>query len=391
MLTFEKFTGINNVQPAHRLGKDALTTATNVDIGLSGEVTRRAGYAQTLDTCHKNLHQADGFMLATVDGGDLTAMNSAGGARVMIAASLGPSRMWYCNLPDGRTAYSNGLINGITDGATATSWGVPIPESVGSTMEISGELAPGDYQVETTYVRLSDGLEGESAAYPPVTLADGGLMLSGLPTLAGHSINVHLSSRNGEGAFLAGNTTGSLFSFIGKNSALILPKRTGNRYPAPAGKFPALWRSRVLVAVGAVLYASHPSAWEAFDLQRDFKQFSAPITLVQPLEGGVFVGTEKELAFLMGSEFDKLVYSRVLDAGVVPGSGVEVPGESIQRGQGLGQGRAMICIAGGELVAGFGDGGISRMTQGRYTTDVTEVVATFRVLDGIPQYMAISQ
>lgn len=108
MLTFKSFTGINNVVPSARLIHDQqtksaeLATATNVDIGLTGEVRRRAGFSELLDTCHKNLHQGSGFILATVDGGDLISMDSAGASRVTLYPSLGVSRVWYCNLPDGR-------------------------------------------------------------------------------------------------------------------------------------------------------------------------------------------------------------------------------------------------------------------------------------------------
>ena len=97
MLIFKNFTGINNVIPTERLehdpetGTTELTQAVNVDIGLKGEVRLRAGYSEVLATCHKNLHQAKGFMLATVDGGDLTAMNANGGARVTLYPSLGVS------------------------------------------------------------------------------------------------------------------------------------------------------------------------------------------------------------------------------------------------------------------------------------------------------------
>ena len=392
MLTFEKFSGINNVLPSHRLGDDALTVATNVDIGLTGELSRRAGYAEMLDTCHKNLHQADGFLLATVDGGDLIAMDAAGENRVMLSPSLGPSRVWYCNLPDGRTTFSNGLINGITDGATATTWGVPVPESLGALTPVAGELSPGDYQYQLTYVRLSDGLESGPIYSGPTPVPDGGVLLQGLPMLDGHKINVYLTSHNGEQAYLAGSTFTSSFSYLGKNDALVLPCRTDNLRPAPAGTVTAFWRGRVLVAVGPVLYASKTNAWELFDFRRDFKQFSAPITLIQPVDGGVFVGTEQELAFLSGTEFDKLAYVQVLDGPTVLGSGVAVRGELVQRGQqGMGQGAAMLCIAGRGIVAGFSDGGIARMTEGRYATDVTEVAATFRMIGGTPQYLAVPQ
>lgn len=391
MLTFEKFSGINNVVPGHRLGNGALSTATNTDIGLTGEISRRAGYAEVLATCHKNLHQADGFMLATVDGGDLMSLDAAGGSRTMLSPSLGPDRVWYCNLPDGRTTFSNGLINGITDGATATTWGVPVPDSIGALTPVAGDLFPGDYQYQLTYVRLTDGLESGPLYSNPVAVPDGGVLLTGLPALGGHKINVYLSGQNGDSAYLAGSTLTTSFSYLGKNDALTLPCRTEHLRPAPLGTVTAFWRGRVLVAAGPVLYASLTNRWESFDLRRDFKQFSAPITLIQPVDGGVFVGTENELAFLAGVEFDKLTYVRVVDGPVVLGSGVAVRGELVQRGDGTGSGAAMLCIAGRGIVAGFSDGGIVRMTEGRYATDVTEVTATFRMIDGTPQYLAVPQ
>lgn len=65
MLTFEAFTGINNVIPAHRLGKTDLLVASDVNIGRTGEITRRGGFTELSNQCHKNVWQANGFMLAT--------------------------------------------------------------------------------------------------------------------------------------------------------------------------------------------------------------------------------------------------------------------------------------------------------------------------------------
>jgi hypothetical protein len=399
MLTFKNFTGINNVIPTERLehdpdpetGATELSQAVNVDIGLKGEVRRRAGYSEVLDTCHKNIHQGKGFLLATVDGGDLISMDEDGENRVTLYPSLGVSRVWYCNLPDGRTTFSNGLICGVTDGLTATKWGVPLPIGLGALTEISGDLDPGDYQYQLTYVRLSDGLEGGPIYSNPIPLTDGGIFLSGLPTLDDHAINIYLTGANGDEAFFAGSTTGSMFSYIGKNDALTIPCRTGNMNPAPAPTVTAFWRGRVLLAVGPVLYASRTNAWELFDFRRDFKQFSDNITLIQPVDGGVFVGTTTELAFLSGTEFDKLAYRQVVAGPTVLGSGVAVRGELLPQGEGSGLGSAMVCIADKVLVAGFSDGQAVRVTEGRYQTDVTEVAAVFRMVDRIPQYIAIPQ
>lgn len=386
MLTFEKFTGINNVVPGHRHKQSDLAQAVNVDIGLDNEIRRRAGFTRVVEDCHKNLWQAQGFMLATCNG-DL--VRSDNGVTTVLQASLGSARVWYCNLPDGRTTFSNGLVNGITDGTTGgtTTWGPPIPAGVGAATDVPGSLFPGEYQRAFTYVRLSDGLEGPPAYAPPVTVASGGLLCTGLPTLDGHAINVYLSSHNGAELFLAGQTLGPAFSFTQANERLVLPLRTHMLEPMPVGTLTAFWRGRVLVAKGNVLFASLPHRWELCDLRRDFKQFTAPITLVQPVDGGVFVGTEHELAFLGGTTWDGLVYSRRIQGRTVLGSGVTVPGEKL----GASPVDAMVAIAGGELVAGFADGTTKVLTADRYRTGVTEVAATFREVNGIPQYIAVPQ
>jgi hypothetical protein len=390
MLTLESFSGINNVQPSERLGKTDLVAAMNVDIGLTGEVRRRAGYALEHADCHKNLHQARGFLLATV-AGDLTAI-SAAGTRTLLYPALGMDRVHYCDLPDGRVAWSNGLINGVTDGVAHAELGVPLPAGVGSAQVVAGALDAGTYIYQVSHVRMSDGLEGGAIFGGTFdATADSGLLITGLPELAGYATNIYLSSPNGDVTFLAGTALGAVFSYLGKASDLVLPCRTQDISPPPVGKWMAFWRTRVLVAQGCTLWASRPNGWESFNQRKDFKQFSAPITMVQSVDNGVWVGTEHELAWLGGDDFDGLTYRRALDAPVVPGSGVSAPGERVQLGEGTGRGRAAICIAGGHIVACFSDGLVFSLSEGRYRTDAAEVAAVFREINGVPQYVAVAQ
>ena len=89
--------------------------------------------------CHKNLWQASGYLLATV-GHDLTAIDPDGARRV-VAPSLGSTdRVHYCNLPSGATAYSNGLIAGITDGRASKAWAIAAPHDVGGTVDMAGPV-----------------------------------------------------------------------------------------------------------------------------------------------------------------------------------------------------------------------------------------------------------
>lgn len=388
MLTFEKFTGINNVLPEHRLSGSDLVQATDVDIGLTGEITRRGGFAEVSAVCHKNLWQAQGFMLATA-GAQLTAIHQSGDRHV-IHPALGSDRVWYCNLPDGRTTYSNGLIHGVTDGFAGVERSVPAPESLGTPDTAFGALPDGQYRYYLTYVRLADRLEGPAISSEPLAITGGGLRLGGLPKRDGHAVNVYLSGQDGEGAYLAGTTVGRSFEYTGNSAALVLPCRSLGAQPFPVGTITAFWRGRVLVAQGSVLWASRASAPHLADW-RDFKQMPAQITAIQPVDDGVYVGTAQDLVFLSGATWDQMTFKATQRGPVVPGSGVAAPGHHIKLGNGTGAGPAMLCIAGGEVVAGFAGGQTESLTDGRYHTAATEVCATFRDLDGIPQYIAVPQ
>ena len=389
MLTFESFTGINNVVPEHRLGGSDLLVARDVDIGLTGEISRRGGWTEASDQCHKNVHQAQGFMLVTC-GAELVAVHPSG-ARHVIHPALGHERVWYCDLPDGRTTFSNGLIQGVTDGAAGLERSVPAPAGLGSVDAIFGELFAGQYRYHLTHVRLVDRVEGTAISSAPITVTEqGGLRLDGLPERDGHAMNVYLSGKDGEGAYLAGEATGRSFEFTGRNAQLVLPCRTLGAETFAVGTITAYWRGRVLVADGSVLKASRPNAPHLADW-RDFKPLAAPITAILPVDDGVFVGTTQDLVFLAGTNWDGLVHVPTRRGPVVLGSGVSAPGQWLKLGDGPGVGPAGLCIAGGEVVAGFAGGQTSSLTANRYRTDVREVCATFRVVDGVPQYMAAPQ
>lgn len=397
MTTLKAFTGINNVLPTERLvpdprsGVTPLAAVVNADIGRDGEIQRRKGYSLAVSGSHKNVWQAQGFILYTLSNGNLVA-RAPSGTETTIYLSLGNvSRVWYCNLPNGRTTFSNGLINGVTDGINLTGWGIPIPPTIGALAATAGDLAPGDYQYQLTYVRIADGQEGGTAFSNPIAVPGGGISLSGLPALVGHKINVYLSGQHGEGSYFAGSTVGTTFTYTGANDALVLPCRTSYMEKPPVGTISVFWRGRVLTAVGSLLTATRTNQYELYDQARDFKQFTSAITLIQPVDDGVYVGTTTELAFLSGTEFDKLSYRQVMDKGVVLGSGVGVRGEVLKYGDSVGSGTAMMCIAGGIIVAGFSSGAIIRMTEGRYKTTATEVAATIVETAGWPQYIAIPQ
>lgn len=393
MITLQKFTGINNTIDPKEMGQGDLSVGSNIDVDLAQRISRRSGFAQDVAGKHANLWEAGDYTLATRGaGGDLVNTDTG----TVLAAGLGHTpRVWYTPLPGGRTAYSNGTAKGIVaaNGESVLTWGVPVPAGVGAAADGIGNLYPGNYQWAVTHVRLADGAEsGPVYSAGAVTVSNGAVVLSGLPVLAGHKLNVYLTSQNGGERYYAGSTTNALFSFTGYNKDLVRRCPTEFLQPPPAGaKLIAFWRGRMLAAVGNALFASRSHAWHLFDMRRDFKQFSADITLVHPTDGGVWVGTERELAFLAGDNWDKLARVVKVTGGVVLGSGASVPGEHLRVGNGVGKGNCMVCIADGWLVAGTAEGDILPLSVDRYRAVANEVSAAFRLVDGIPQYIAAVQ
>lgn len=69
---------------------------------------------------------------------------------------------------------------------------------------------------------------------------------------------------------------------------------------------------------------------------------------------------------MSGTTWDQLAFVPTQRGPVVPGSGVTAPGDRVKLGDGSGAGTAMLCIAGGEIVAGFGGGQTTSLTGNRY-------------------------
>ena len=385
MLKFESFKGINNLAGASELTPADLRTAANVDVTNSGRLQRREGYTVLDACCHGNLFETDDFVLAT-DGRHALVAIWPDGQRVTVHPSMGVGRIWYVQLPDGRVAFSNGLQCGMTDGRTGSEWGARKPESVGVAVTTQGSLAPGKYRWAITHVRRSDGLESGGMTSDVQEVAHGGLALMGLPEREGFDTQVYLTQPGGEQFYLVGKAVDGQLRIASHDG--LGQARTLDLDAPPAGVLLAQWNGRALMAVGSMLLASLPTMTEQFDLTRDFRQFDADITLVQPVGDGIFVGTTKALHFLGGETLDALRMSTPMQGAVVLGSGVAVDGRHIRVGDGNASGECMVCITDGLMVAGMSSGQAVPLSDGRYATKAQEVRAAFRVQGRMPQYMA---
>ena len=374
----ETFRGINNVSESTALKPGEFSAATNVIIGTSGKLSTRPARTLVATGTAASPRRWLGQVIALLDS-DLVAMSEAGAVQRVVYPSLGYTRVWYAQLPDGRLAFSNGLINGlVSPGGVAVAWGVPTPVDAGFGVA-------GGTRYHVTYVRSSDGLEG-----PPTystDLIDPATSIVGLPQLAGHTINVYFAPY-GEAAFYAGSTPSDTFL---KPAGELGAQFIGSGLGAPSvGTQLTVWRSRVLIADGSVLWATKPLQPELCDLTQDFVQMPAPITLLYGADNGIFVGTTQATYFLTGDTFGQLALRMIAPGPATLGSIVEIDASGLSdkvRPEGVL--RVGVCIINGSICMLAG-GSVVPLTSSAYRRTMTEVYATARLYGGHLQYLAAS-
>jgi len=382
MTPIEKFVGINNVAAPERHEPGELQAALNVDLDSTGALVTRRGRAALTGGAGEasSLWQAPGGLLILLDG-YVQSLPLSGGTPVVLSPSLGCNdRVWFTEHPDGRIAWSNGLINGLiaADLQSAAPWGIAPPT-------IAGDAVVGETPYWLTWVRLSDGLQSAPMYCGPTTI---GQPNTGLEIRAGFATAVWYAV-DGLTGFYAGMTITDEFTFTDPTDRLVTPCHTEHRLPPPAGICLTNWGARTLMAVDNVLIATTAYQREQYDPRRDFIQFPDPITWLQGVDEGIWVGTTKQLMFMRGATLDQLKNDDVRDAPVVLGSGT--PADFTLMAPDARPGGAMIgafCVCGNEIMVCGNNGSAQPLAAGRYKVPtMTSCWATTRVREGVLQYL----
>lgn len=371
-----EFLGINNVADSTALKPGELVSATDLDVGTGNLMSRRGRTRLKAGAAHSPYRCSFG-LLVVVDN-DLLLLDDDGVELRTVYETIGYTRVWYADLPDGRVAFSNGLINGVASATTTSPWGLfgPVDPGVG---------IAGDTPYMVTYTRTSDGRE--SAPTYGSMLIDKTENIIGLPALAGHTINVYLAPY-GEAMFLAGSTATDTWVPTGDSLGPQYANGAVVSVP-PLGTQLCAWGARMLIVDHNVLWATRPFQSDMCDLRRDFVQMADDITAVYPAAGaGIFVGTAKGMYFLAGEELDKLSLSLVMPGAVTLGSVVEIETAYLDKETRPNATRGALCIIDGIVCLIHSAGQVLPLTAGRYRREVAEVWATTRLRDNLLQYIA---
>jgi hypothetical protein len=300
---------------AMRQRLQALSRGENIDIDDKGGIRRRSGFVPQTDegAAHSLWGDggADGY--AVLDG-DLVRLVPQGWelAVSLVREGIGAHPVSFDRLADARVVWTDGLrLGAIRAGEDGLLCAPPLTLEPDIHLAL-GMLAAGRYLVAVT--RVEDGLEGPATTPVQVDAPAGSsLVVSGLPDTR---VRVYVSACNG---------ADPLLQFDGIASEVLLPavSEDGIRCQTlrlaclPPGRIVREFRGRVLVAVGRYLCFSEPYAPGLYAPGQNFIPFPADITVVRPVEGGVFIVADQTY---WTPSLTEGPMRAVLPYGAVPGS-----------------------------------------------------------------------
>lgn len=381
--------GMNNRQAAHAMPMDqnghvvALRNAVNVDLDNAGKPSRRAGVTKIAPAmgAHSGFSCPGGVFF--MDGQRIKRLHDDDSV-TDIGGLAGEQVAWtYAN---GHVYLSDGLVNKRITAGSLHNWGITVPgQPLVYGVAGGGNFAAGKYLAAVTFLD-ADGRESGACATVQAHIQDGSsIVFDHLPVSANPdvvSVRLYLSLANGTQLFHV-STVGhgqALATVAADTVGAGKPIATQFMSPMPPGRILREYKGRMLVASGPVIWISEPYAHDLVHRGRGFLQFPADVTLVEPVDGGVFVASDKTY-FLAGSgPADWVQRLPVLDYGAIFGTAVRDrdnrPIWQSERG----------------TVMGLVDGQAKNLTEAHVAPDSgTTGAGLYREHDGLRQFIAIIQ
>ncbi|MGE3510017.1 MAG: hypothetical protein AB7N65_14165, partial [Vicinamibacterales bacterium] len=308
MPSFAQFKGIRNTVPAERLEDDDLAAAVNVDLDDTGRVTRRPGRALVSAGAADSLFSNGTLRLFRRSNG-LYRLNEDNSATLLRSGVVNRVSYWA---EAGAIYYSDELVTGVIErDGSVHGWGVTPPAWTPPVAVVDGSLPTGRYQLAMTYLRR-DGEESGASRAAVLESASGGLSFTSLPVSPDPDVDrkvIYLTRPNGKTLYralvLANATTAA--TYRGDTTDLLAALETQFKQPPPAPSCMGMLNGRMVIGADRFVLFSDAYRPERFDPVRQQYQFADRVTMVAPVKGGVFVGTDKEIAFLAGEDIAEAV------------------------------------------------------------------------------------
>lgn len=365
--------GVNNVddlqapvfQPPTKPGDPPaqLRLAENVDLDRFGYPRRRQGRTKRLTLTDGRALAAFGDTLLLVDGDTLFRVEPNGWSKTTLATGLPTEQPVIWAGHGGSIWWACGEARGSLRNGAPFVWGLPTPTILSAT-PTAGGLAPGRYLVTATIER--DGLESGAQQPVLVDLPDGGGIALNLTHATADAISLYCTDPDGKVPyFAASHDPGDAYTL--DSLPTTDPCEFIGCHPPPVGQALVGYGGRLLIAADNILYWSLPLAYHHWRTGLDLQSFPGRITLLAPLDGGFYVGTEREVVFLPGDDPENWSPRTVDTRPALEGASIQIDGRKLPEINYPGTVQVWATTDG--LAAGLPDGTVRHLTDGRLAVD----------------------
>jgi hypothetical protein len=382
-VTFPPLTGgIDNISPSDQIPPGFFLDAVDVLANRVGDIATRPGKRRlfTAAAMHSLWHSAELNVSLCVSGRYLCRVGIHQNNLYIdpLIEIVGNSRMSYAEA-DGRAWCSNGYglwsIDLFESSLIAQPATLPVLEFDAEAAG-SGGLDEGVYAVAVS--AIDEGHEeGALSAMKFVNVAPGcGVKVTVVwPDPCERPVHalIHLTAPNGESlrrvVVLMPSAGNPGYDDVTVGATDRLGRIADTRYlqPMPPGEIVRFWRGRLLTADGPVLRWSEPMRYGLNHELNGFLLAGSDITMVEPVEGGVFLGTSEEVVFLSGGTPEQWTRTRTAAAIPFPGCSLTVPAHEFGGDMGAGAQRLALWLSAKGLVIGRPDGSIQEVQADRLT------------------------
>ena len=324
--------GMNNRQAAYSIPPGQVARAVNGQFDLLGKFRRRAGYAkvQPALAAHSGFSCSHGTFV--VQNGTLSSWDGAA-FTALVPGIKGP--VAYLTYND-QVFWTDGFSTGRIVNGVAKRWGIVPPVFAPLVVVQAGSTSPiGQVNLYATFIR-ADGVESGASQVVEVQAGQGdSIVLSGLPTSDDPDVRA-LVIYAGRGEVYYREATvpvGQMsVSLSLRASGIITQPRIG--LPPPPGLQLAIFRGRIFIAQGRVLWYTDLYDAERYDPASNYILFQDDIDLIAAVDGkprlrapvtGIYVAAGQSTIFLRGETVEDFLYAVVLHYGAVRRTLVPIP------------------------------------------------------------------
>jgi hypothetical protein len=346
--------GMDNVSPEGVIPAGGVLDAVNLDFDRVGGFNRRTGRSLLLAGVIHSLWTSLGGETFAVHNKSVSIVTRDSTRALFALTQDGP--VSYDDLLDGVVFSGARDLCFVAPGGSVRTLGVENPGGVTVAAETYGGLLAGRYAVAVAFLRGTEESGLSTGAFVAVPFGGGLRIAVPQPTDAAVTgIRVYRTEANGDVFYRVADIPKGLPSYL--LGTTDVGRQADNQFleRLDPGQIVRYWNGRVLVARGSTLLYSQPMRYGLFDRRHDFAQFPHRITLMQPVEGGVFVGTKAGVSFLAGGEPAAWVVKPTGGQPPIAGTGTSVDADQLG---GDARGRLALWVARNGFVLGTPDGAI---------------------------------